>query len=216
MRGNLFSWLPPLTSSGSIPARAGEPTFSRVCREAKGVYPRACGGTPSGLLSRMVDQGLSPRVRGNRFQSFDSALQGGSIPARAGEPKGQCITGVLEGVYPRACGGTNQGDKDLEQCRGLSPRVRGNRLGLGVAPVPDGSIPARAGEPWHSMRHQDDQGVYPRACGGTQRPPAPVVVDEGLSPRVRGNRLGRIVPFDKLGSIPARAGEPRRDPALPN
>ena len=32
----------------------------------------------------------------------------------------------------------------------------------------------------------------------------------GLSPRVRGNRVCRAVPLYPAGSIPARAGEPRR------
>ena len=30
--------------------------------------------------------------------------------------------------------------------------------------------------------------VYPRVCGGTQRPPDIARVGAGLSPRVRGNR----------------------------
>ena len=50
--------------------------------------------------------------------------------------------------------------------------------------------------------------VYPRACGGTVKQCQSVVVYQGLSPRLRGNR-GRDRP-DALhgGSIPAPAGEP--------
>ena len=51
--------------------------------------------------------------------------------------------------------------------KGLSPRVRGNRVAPGRSPRVWRSIPACAGEP-----HRDDgavlrQRVYPRVCGGT-------------------------------------------------
>ena len=50
--------------------------------------------------------------------------------------------------------------------------------------------------------------VYPRACGGTAvRVPVPAVLP-GLSPRVRGNPYIGIDNDPKMGSIPARAGEP--------
>ena len=53
-------------------------------------------------------------------------------------------------------------------------------------------------------------GVYPRACGGT----FPVVDQEqrlgGLSPRVRGNHRRVECARERHGSIPARAGEPRK------
>ena len=52
-------------------------------------------------------------------------------------------------------------------------------------------------------------GVYPRTCGGTRllcSPPPPVT---GLSPHVRGNLDAAREYGLSLGSIPARAGEPR-------
>ena len=50
--------------------------------------------------------------------------------------------------------------------------------------------------------------VYPRECGGTAPLAFYVVVPEGLSPRVRGNRgIFGVVCVDD-GSIPASAGEP--------
>ena len=50
------------------------------------VYPRACGGTGSGSVYRQSGQGLSPRVRGNLDGGDGLLNNGGSIPARAGEP----------------------------------------------------------------------------------------------------------------------------------
>ena len=93
---------------------------------------------------------------------------------------------------------------------GLSPRVRGNRKTFSAYKAPLRSIPARAGEPWCPVFPAAGKTVYPRACGGTDRPAYPKSTFEGLSPRVRGNRAA-ISPDDVItGSIPARAGEPRR------
>ena len=90
-------------------------------------------------------------------------------------------------VYPRACGGT------------LS-RVENRR---------------------------EPSTVYPRACGGTVDPygrlglsprvrgnPCKVInrlCNKGLSPRVRGNLLAVRFRSKRIGSIPARAGEPQND-----
>ena len=53
------------TSYGSIPARAGEPTRPYRDQGHGWVYPRACGGTWTGVAEADHYQGLSPRVRGN-------------------------------------------------------------------------------------------------------------------------------------------------------
>ena len=70
-------------------------------------------------------------------------------------------------VYPRLCGGTGDSPKPKQGCEGLSPPVRGNPRHPQVERLPEGSIPACAGEPkplgWDDWR----EGVYPRLCGGT-------------------------------------------------
>ena len=71
-----------------------------------------------------------------------------------------------------------------------------------------GSIPACAGEPESGISRRVSSGVYPRVCGGTRshgRGPQWVA---GLSPRVRGNLPGPHRAGERLGSIPACAGEP--------
>ena len=99
---------------------------------------------------------------------------------------------------------------------GLSPRVRGNLALKEEAGKWEGTIPARAGEPWKSFSYSGFWRDYPRACGGTALFKEKFPEWEGLSPRVRGNRFKPI--FSKLlrGTIPARAGEPvsRRKRAL--
>ena len=50
--------------------------------------------------------------------------------------------------------------------------------------------------------------VYPRVCGGTPDEGEGARELVGLSPRVRGNQPHPHRAVDRLGSIPACAGEP--------
>ena len=106
VRGNRRRWCRSPPGSGSIPARAGEPSGSGPGRSREPVYPRACGGTTAQALDRRLSQGLSPRVRGNRGDPCGAVVSLRSIPARAGEPYKALAPGRQSGVYPRACGGT--------------------------------------------------------------------------------------------------------------
>ena len=172
------------------------------------VYPRACGGTPRSGLAPARHTGLSPRVRGNQPVRIAIRVMDGSIPARAGEPRGQRRVAVLDMVYPRACGGTRRTHGRGQQQVGLSPRVRGNRRQAFAGDPSGGSIPARAGEPLRRITNHAQQRVYPRACGGTGISRLVVLPTMGLSPRVRGNPVSSTGSPAASGSIPARAGEP--------
>ena len=89
--------------------------------------------------------------------------------------------------------------------------MRGN-LRRGVRPNErQGSIPASAGEPASSPCADRRRGVYPRECGGTHVGIGDRVARQGLSPRVRGNRLHGLALPPEPGSIPASAGEPPKD-----
>ena len=181
------------------------------------------------------EEGLSPRVRGNRPRRFRNTRSTRSIPARAGEPAAAMIWASNSGVYPRACGGTLGARWDeparlgsiparagepkqlpflTTPVQGLSPRVRGN-LCLPHAPgAALRSIPARAGEPDSTMPLNIIDGVYPRACGGTLDREVLGYLGCGLSPRVRGNPPRPSLPIKVAGSIPARAGEPTGRPVF--
>ena len=91
---------------------------------------------------------------------------------------------------------------------GLSPRLRGNPFPVGPPSVLTRSIPAPAGEPIPAKPVLDGPAVYPRACGGTGFVYAQGQRQDGLSPRLRGNRFGDDVVSCFVGSIPAPAGEP--------
>ena len=95
---------------------------------------------------------------------------------------------------------------------GLSPHGRGNRVIRLDGGSVQGSIPARAGEPFTALLHKSVRRVYPRTGGGTVDVGAHHVKAEGLSPHGRGNHRGARGDPVHVGSIPARAGEPTRRP----
>ncbi len=213
VRGNHMAFSKHTQVGRSIPACAGEP-YSRddIWREGP-VYPRVCGGTPTIAQQPAPDEGLSPRVRGNRGRSSRAARPGGSIPACAGEPSKADAAPRRARVYPRVCGGTSPRSACLQCVMGLSPRVRGNPQPPRSWVVDGGSIPACAGEPCTRQRRPTTTRVYPRVCGGTSYPSPLRASCLGLSPRVRGNRAPSSSPGSPTGSIPACAGEPAPDQA---
>ncbi len=208
VRGNLRLLIAGAAGDRSIPARAGEPRSSCGSKTSSRVYPRACGGTVHAYGRAVRGKGLSPRVRGNPEGVGFRAGFSRSIPARAGEPR--CLSSFFSfsGVYPRACGGTRLSGDDGREGWGLSPRVRGNQVVIIRGHALQGSIPARAGEPYPSPAGGPCTRVYPRACGGTLTTAPSRGSCKGLSPRVRGNPRARWCPTAASGSIPARAGEP--------
>ena len=86
VRGNLLSIRGDRYFLRSIPARAGEPHSAYHLCLQRTVYPRACGGTGTVMITWPEDQGLSPRVRGNLPSKQVASRSIRSIPARAGEP----------------------------------------------------------------------------------------------------------------------------------
>ena len=89
VRGNLSAMTAISLRLRSIPACAGEPPSAAASRYSPRVYPRVCGGTDDSVMSVMYSWGLSPRVRGNRYDSAGRLSCQQSIPACAGEPAGQ-------------------------------------------------------------------------------------------------------------------------------
>ena len=127
VRGNRLRHRAYPRCAGSIPARAGErcrrckpatwlglsPRVrgnSRTARYAHPVYPRACGGTPSGLARGHIPaRAGEPRRRRPTFPTPKVYVRGRvgsnrrrpraagglrSIPARAGEPLGKLIVSI--------------------------------------------------------------------------------------------------------------------------
>ena len=167
MRGNLGSRRRGIRQQGSIPAHAGEPFYLSAFQKTREVYPRTCGGTFLPAPVQAVQKGLSPHMRGNPIGLDYGALETGSIPAHAGEPRCPAPLWPLYGVYPRTCGGTASVLGNTMCIRGLSPHMRGNREAMEVLAGVLGSIPAHAGEPGPNRGPIPHARVYPRTCGGT-------------------------------------------------
>ena len=187
VRGNRAGFGSRRISGRSIPACAGEPLVPPLYPPPRRVYPRVCGGTAGRLVTVPVDEGLSPRVRGNRWKRKLAEGRNGSIPACAGEPGASPQTIPIPGVYPRVCGGTTDNARQVRLRTGLSPRVRGNHEPLRSGNIDCGSIPACAGEPQRPFTKAVTARVYPRVCGGTLFSLPKALKLWGLSPRVRGN-----------------------------
>ena len=188
VRGNRPRERRPQPWPRSIPACAGEPYNPRLANVELRVYPRVCGGTLPLSLSPMIGRGLSPRVRGNQLLVYPVQPDTRSIPACAGEPQHFDARRIMQGVYPRVCGGTHR-----------------PTLGPGSQRW---SIPACAGEPSAVDSSLSTPGVYPRVCGGTPVNTGKRGAGQGLSPRVRGNPPRIPGVHQGGGSIPACAGEP--------
>ena len=190
----------------SIPACAGEPCRCIAPNRRGRVYPRVCGGTAYRWAYWGHRAGLSPRVRGNRRGWPPRRHPAGSIPACAGEPRQKAQAARASEVYPRVCGGTPLQYRQHHLHEGLSPRVRGNRARDSRYFLHPGSIPACAGEPERLPSPATLPWVYPRVCGGTYADPAARRAEEGLSPRVRGNRRHRLPGGTASGVYPRVCG----------
>ena len=86
VRGNRGTCSEARLRTGSIPACAGEPVLKSSLSNPDRVYPRVCGGTAVTGGEICNAGGLSPRVRGNRWDRCFGCVVVGSIPACAGEP----------------------------------------------------------------------------------------------------------------------------------
>ena len=145
LRGNLVSVEPLTGVEGSIPAPAGEPGLRRFQRGRERVYPRACGGTLGPRHAFRFNAGLSPRLRGNPGKQRTSWKKTGSIPA----PAGETVSSIRSvGSIPAPAGEPEPGPVNQTGRR---------------------SILAPAVEPLALVSFALFVGVYPRACGGTQR-----------------------------------------------
>ena len=208
MRGNLVYPSTFASTSGPIPADAGEPSEGNEEPISHWAYPRGCGGTYSDRPGRRDCQGLSPRMRGNLLAGPVVQSVVGPIPADAGEPIAARAGASKMGAYPRGCGGTISTRSSFFRPRGLSPRMRGNPRLHPSRESPGGPIPADAGEPSHSPSTAETNRAYPRGCGGTPSTYWRRASAMGLSPRMRGNRDTEYWVRGGYGPIPADAGEP--------
>ena len=186
-RGSRLLGLAGPIGKGSIPARAGEPAPCRGRARAARVHPRASGGARRHCTLSFEVEGPSPRERGSPARPVQYIIGLGSIPARAGEPVAAWLLEAEHRVHPRASGGAPPMTSGAACRAGPSPRER---------------------EPSSRKTLRENPRVHPRASGGAQDQRPHAFLLAGPSPRERGSRQELRRQPVRLGSIPARAGEP--------
>ena len=150
---------------GIIPAGAGRSCGWRGRAFRFGDHPRGCGEKViDGAISK-VQEGSSPRVRGEGLRRAFHHHLGGIIPAGAGRRSPPSESPRPHPDHPRGCGEKATSARVEAGLRGSSPRVRGEEAdGLGGGRV-EGIIPAGAGRSGLIPPPSSGFWDHPRGCG---------------------------------------------------
>ena len=201
----------------SIPASAGNPPRLPRTPSALRVHPRERGESAIGVPRGSLGAGPSPRARGIPRLPAARSMPTGSIPASAGNPGRPPASGCGATVHPRERGESGRGRRGLASFAGPSPRARGIPGGRARFAAPPGSIPASAGNPRSAVAGWPASRVHPRERGESGVDALGRAPFEGPSPRARGIPSADQRGGERLGSIPASAGNPpmRAPPGAP-
>ena len=172
---------------GSIPARAGQP--KQMVRQLTlcGVHPRSRGAADQPATSVRRPEGPSPLARGSLHVVGFDADAVGSIPARAGQPDMGAVLRHITRVHPRSRGAARRAGKARRTNQGPSPLARGSQGAAAVSKLHNGSIPARAGQPWVEWLMGWPLGVHPRSRGAAYASALTLASKAGPSPLARGS-----------------------------
>ena len=169
-------------------------------------HPRVCGEHEMALTDEDIMRGSSPRVRGTPELRYKYEVNGGIIPACAGNTSTTRERRCRPRDHPRVCGEHVFPVSDMTVLWGSSPRVRGTPS----HPIHErrwsGIIPACAGNTRIIMFPLFSNGDHPRVCGEHHKPGVDKLLELGSSPRVRGTRRTRRTGIGAGGIIPACAG----------
>ena len=193
-----------------IPAHAGNTIETVELWKYARDHPRACGEHEVCHLVAPISRGSSPRMRGTPFVIMSKTGVLGIIPAHAGNTRhgrGYCR---LWGDHPRACGEHDLMVIQALEPLGSSPRMRGTPNDVATDKVIAGIIPAHAGNTIRPNQSQWCCRDHPRACGEHHDIPARRHRLQGSSPRMRGTLPLHHAESDRIGIIPAHAGNTGR------
>ena len=193
---------------GSIPAHAGQPPTSSASPPSSWVHPRSRGAAHRSPVPCHHCGGPSPLTRGSPATVSITISIAGSIPAHAGQPATAGFIPRVSGVHPRSRGAAAACNRSPSTQQGPSPLTRGSRPPNNWPFLWSGSIPAHAGQPQVQYRSDPPHAVHPRSRGAADQGPAEVNDFRGPSPLTRGSHLPGASPVDRIGSIPAHAGQP--------
>jgi len=204
----------PLAEQGSIPACAGQSTATGAVARTGRVHPRVRGAVGSANPHRVIANGPSPRARGSLGHRCLRSAWSGSIPACAGQSRTMPRCSSKEEVHPRVRGAVGRPFHAGGRRLGPSPRARGSPAASGHAPARPGSIPACAGQSPLPRARTSRDTVHPRVRGAVSYASSRLSMMVGPSPRARGSRLVEGPRGRGRGSIPACAGQSRRQAAV--
>ena len=150
--------------------------------------------------------GSSPLARGTRGTASGALMEGGLIPARAGNTDHRARPSHLQWAHPRSRGEHFRFFDLGGQAAGSSPLARGT-LSVPVAGAGGGGlIPARAGNTPGASPALHKRRAHPRSRGehcGWSRFQS---LGRGSSPLARGTPRNGHYQDGRRGLIPARAG----------
>ena len=188
MRGTRFKCARQSSTTGIIPAYAGNTPKRRSVAPRSRDHPRVCGEHRPAISKLTRALGSSPRMRGTRYRMVFATPVCGIIPAYAGNTK-QCFHHCfIVGDHPRVCGEHAPHATRCAVPMGSSPRMRGTLATVLLSVCLAGIIPAYAGNTdvagAEFLRHRD----HPRVCGEHTAAGTANVTVKGSSPRMRGTR----------------------------
>ena len=211
------------TVDRSIPTCAGQPLTRSLILWINPVYPHVCGAASAYSEDERPsdDEGLSPRVRGSRYEVRPPVVAQRSIPTCAGQPVYSFGMDGLTQVYPHVCGAALRVGGQRRYGNGLSPRVRGSHdeisgtsttvyphvcgAASSLQPTRRRSIPTCAGQPIFHRHLMSLLSVYPHVCGAAKYALGFSSSTNGLSPRVRGSPIQHM---GEMGLSPRVRGSP--------
>ncbi len=145
-RGKHASLSQPCPARGIIPAGAGETWRQHRPSATGGDHPRWRGGNDTMRAPAASSAGSSPLARGKRDAGDGAVVDGGIIPAGAGETRDGHHQTSSPSDHPRWRGGNDCATIPDGLPVGSSPLARGKRLHPADGQRPGRIIPAGAGE----------------------------------------------------------------------
>ena len=116
-------------------------------------------------MKKATMPGSSPRMRGTHDGKREVVTLPRIIPADAGNTMTRMTRWWMMGDHPRGCGEHGLDCTKVSSTPGSSPRMRGTLPTLQPWPIPDGIIPADAGNTILAPSDRSIHGDHPRGCG---------------------------------------------------
>ena len=214
-RGILVHHQPEDRFDGIIPALAGNTMSRSTTRRQKRDHPRSRGEYGTGFAAKQSRSGSSPLSRGILHCCIYGAVDGGIIPALAGNTRscGRPLSSAWD--HPRSRGEYVISVAVAMIDSGSSPLSRGILILRRLQHISQGIIPALAGNTLRRIIHQRERRDHPRSRGEYRLPKETPYRVGGSSPLSRGIHPSPTYRARIRRIIPALAGNTYQPPPAP-